>query len=178
MKAQAEFIEWLCDAYAMEKAMEQTLSKQSNDPALPPIFREQAARHYVETQQHAAAVADCLKMLDTDVPTSKTLLAQGWELLRNAGSACAGESPVKQLFTACATEHFEIACYTALRTGAVRLGFVNFAATCEKIIQEEKLMAEWLELNLPALISAYLDFAEMDKSMTEKAGRIIADILP
>lgn len=177
MKAQAEFIEWLCDAYAMEKAMEQTLSKQRNDETLPPIYREQAALHYVETQLHAAAVADCLKMLGTDVSTLKTLFAQGWEVLRAVGSTCARESPVKQLFNAYAAEHFEIACYMALRTGAERLGLANFAATCTKIIDEETSMAAWLEINLPPLMSAYLDFAELEKSPAEKVGKFVEDII-
>ncbi|MDB6005921.1 MAG: hypothetical protein JWR15_2908 [Prosthecobacter sp.] len=177
MKAQTEFIDWLRDAYAMEKGMELTLAQQRDDETAPPIFREQAAAHCIETQRHAEAVEACLKNLGADVSTLKTTLAQGVELAKNAGSGFARDGHVKHLLAAYASEHFEIACYTALRTGAERLGLTEFAKTCAHIIAEEKRMAEWIETHLPQIVSAHLDLTEVQKSAAEKARRLVEDIL-
>ncbi|OYW31243.1 MAG: hypothetical protein B7Z47_01605 [Chthoniobacter sp. 12-60-6] len=177
MKAQTEFIEWLRDAYAMEKGMELTLAQQRDDESAPPVFREQAAQHCIETQRHAEAVEACLRNLGADVSTLKTGFAQGVEFVKNADSGFARDGHVRHLLMAYASEHFEIACYTALRTGAERLGLVEFAQTCGQIIDEERRMAEWIEKHLPQIVSAHLDFTEMHKSPAQKARRFVEDIM-
>lgn len=156
MKTKDELIEWLRDAYAMEKAMELTLKKQVDNQSLSMLFREQSALHLRETQQHAKAVAECLKRLGSETSTLKTAMAQGMEIMKGVGTAFAGDHRVKDLLGMCATEHFEIACYTALRAGAARFGIFEIVETCNKIIKDEQRMADWLEANLPHVVMTYL----------------------
>ncbi len=168
MKTKDELIEWLRDAYAMEKAMELSLKKQSDSQGVSMLMREQAALHLAETQRHAEAVEACLKKLGSEVSTLKTAMAKGMEIMKGASTAFAGDHRVKDLLAMCAAEHFEIACYMALRAGAQRAGLFDVVDLCTKILKDEQRMAEWLEGNLPQVVMTYLD-ADENHSTTNDA---------
>lgn len=157
MKTKDELIEWLRDAYAMEKAMEVALKKQVDNPTVSMLLREQSAAHLKETRQHGEAVAECLKRLGSETSTLKTAMAKGMEIMKGASIAFAGDHRVKDLLGMCATEHFEIACYTALRAGAARFGIFEIVETCNQIIKQEQRMADWLEANLPHVVMSYME---------------------
>ena len=159
MKTKDELIEWLRDAYAMERAMEVALKNQIDNQDISMLVREQSALHLKETQHHADAVAACLRRLGSEPSALKTAMAKGVEIMKDASTALAGDHRVKDLLGMCATEHFEIACYTALRAGAARFGFFEIVETCNQIIKEEQRMADWLEANLPHVVTAYLEEA-------------------
>jgi ferritin-like metal-binding protein YciE len=156
MKTKEELIDWLRDAYAMEKAMETALKKQINNEKLPMKARELASIHFTETEGHAEAVHACLHNLGADVSTLKTALAQGLEVAKGFGTMFARDEHIKDILAAYASEHFEIACYTALITAAQELGITAVEETCEAILREEVSMAEKLQANLPDLIKSYL----------------------
>jgi ferritin-like metal-binding protein YciE len=156
MKTKEEIIEWLRDAYAMEKALEIALEKQIKSAKVSTRMKEQASIHYVETQGHAEAVAECLRKLGTDTSTIKTTLGTAFEIVKGFGTMFAKDERVKDAIAAYASEHFEIACYTALRTGASKLGLADVVATCDAILLEEQKMADWLAANLPGVVSDYL----------------------
>ncbi len=156
MNTKDELIDWLCDAYAMEKAQEMSLKNQiESDDTLQPL-RDQLEVHYVETQQHAGAVEACLKSLGASTSILKTALAETVETVKNLSSSFARDSGVKAMLASYATEHFEIGCYVALAAGARNLDMPEVAATCEKILVDEKRMADWLEANLPNAVTSYL----------------------
>lgn len=157
MKTKEELIEWLRDAYAMEKAMELALKKQVENQTVAMLVREQAAKHLSETQHHAEMVGACLKKLGSETSTLKTAMAKGLEIMKGASTAFAGDHRVKDLLGMCATEHFEIACYTALRAGAARFGIYDIVETCGRILKDEQRMADWLEANLPHVVTSYLE---------------------
>jgi ferritin-like metal-binding protein YciE len=157
MKTKEELIEWLRDAYAMEKAMEMALKKQINNPKVSQRMREQASIHYTETEGHALAVEGCLKKLGADTSTLKTAVAEGLEFMKSTGTAFARDERVKDALAAYASEHFEIACYSALRVAAQKLGQGVIVATCDVIIKEEKQMATWLEENFSQVVEDYID---------------------
>jgi ferritin-like metal-binding protein YciE len=157
MKTKDELIDWLRDAYAMEKAMEVALKKQIGNEKLPMDAREQASIHYTETEGHAEAVHACLHKLGADVSTLKSAIAQSMEIVKSVGTMFARDEHIKDVLAAYASEHFEIACYTALSTAAKEAGVPEIVEVCENILKEERKMANWLEANLPAVISAYLN---------------------
>jgi ferritin-like metal-binding protein YciE len=157
MKTKDELIEWLRDAYAMEVAMEMALKKQITNEKVSQRMREQASIHFTETQGHAIAVEGCLKKLGADTSTLKTTLAQGLEFMKGAGTKLAKDERVKDALAAYASEHFEIACYSALRAAADHLGIGEIIATCDAIIKEERAMAAWLDDNLPLVVADYLN---------------------
>jgi ferritin-like metal-binding protein YciE len=156
MKTKEELIEWLQDAYAMESAMLLALKKQIDSEKVSQRMREQASIHYVETEGHAKAVQDCLKKLGTDTSLPKRILAEGLEALKGTATMFAKDERIKDAIAAYASEHFEIACYTALRTGALKLGMPQVVGMCNAIILEEEKMAGWLQKHLPAVVGDYL----------------------
>lgn len=156
MNTKDELIEWLRDAYAMEKAMEIALKKQmDSDDTLQPL-RDLFEVHYTETQNHASAVEGCLKSLGSNTSTLKTTFAEAIETMKSIGASFTKDAGVKAMLASYAAEHFEIGCYLALAAGARNLGMPDIAATCEKILADEKRMADWLEANVTNAVTSYL----------------------
>ena len=167
MNTHAELIEWLRDAYAMQKSMEAALQKLIAHPYTQSALRDQAAQHCRATRQHADALAFCLKQLGADTSSLKTVLAQGMDLRRGAGAAFARDERIKDVLTVFVTEHFEISCHSILRTGAAQLGRWEIVGICDEILFEEKRMAGWLQANLPQIIAAYLAHKETPAASLE-----------
>lgn len=156
MNTQEELIEWLRDAYAMEKAMEIALKKQmDSDDTLQPL-RDLFEVHYVETQRHAAAVEGCLKSLGSNTSALKTTFAEAIETMKSISTSFAKDSGVKSMLASYSAEHFEIGCYLALIAGARNLDLPDIAKTCEEILADEQRMADWLEANIPQAVTSYL----------------------
>ena len=151
-----ELIDWLRDAYAMERGLEITLKKQAESDQMLPTLRQRAHEHLEETRQHAEAVKRCLESLGSDVSTIKTGVAQMLEMGKGMGTMFASDERVKDLLAAYASEHFEIACYKALRVGAEVAGEPQIVAVCDRIIPDEERMAQWFSHNLPAVVREYL----------------------
>ena len=156
MNTRDELIDWLRDAYGMERGLEITLKKQAENPELHATLREQAQLHLEETKRHAEAVQSCLEALGTDTSAIKTGFAQVAEAAKGVTTAFAQDQRVKDLLAAYASEHFEIACYKALRAGALAAGEPAIAAVCDGIIPDEERMARWLDENLPTVVVSYL----------------------
>lgn len=169
MNTKDELIEWLRDAYAMEKALELSLKNQiDSDDTLQPL-REQYETHYVETQMHASAVEGCLKSLGAAPSALKTTFAQTLEAMKNIGPSFAKDAGVKAMLAAYASEHFEIGCYIALAAGARNLDMPDIAKVCDDILVDEKRMAEWLQRNLPNAVTSYLREAEATEAFRPPA---------
>ena len=156
MTTRDELIDWLRDAYAMERGLEITLQKQAESEELSATLRQQARIHLQETRSHAEAVQGCLQQLGADTSTIKTGIAKAMETVKGLGTNFARDERVKDLLAAYASEHFEIACYRALHTAATVIGETAIVAVCESIIPDEQNMADWLELNLPTVVREYL----------------------
>jgi len=156
MTTRDELIAWLRDAYAMERGLEITLTAHAESEELPPNLRHKAHEHLVETREHAELVRACLEDLGEDTSTLKTGIAQVVETAKSLGAVFSRDERVKDVLTAYATEHFEIACYTALRAAAMLGGHATIVAVCDDIIPDEQRMAEWLEANLPEIVTSYL----------------------
>lgn len=177
MNTHAALIDWLRDAYAMEKAQEAALHKLTVHPHTHLALRQQAALHGNVKRQHAAAIAHCLKRLGSATSSLRTVLAQGMDLTRSAGQSFARDERIKDVLTVFVTEHFEISCHTILRTGAERLGHTDIVRTCDRILAEEKRMVEWLEGHLPQIIASYLapveeEIEEEDFDFAESGNRM------
>lgn len=156
MKTKDELIDWLRDAYAMERALEISLKKQSENDELSATLRSQARLHLEETRAHAEAVKACLEKLGTDTSAIKTGMAQMGEAVKGLGTKFAQDERIKDLLAAYASEHFEIACYRALQAAAEVANEPAIVAVCEMIIPDEERMADWLEANLPLVVKEYL----------------------
>ena len=161
METRDEMMDWLRDAYAMERAQEIALNKQAHNETSEPALRQQMAMHLAETRAHAAALEGCLRMLGSDTSFFKTAVSTSMAAVQGVSTAFARDERVKDLLAAYTSEHFEIACYQALRTAAEMLGETEVVEMCDSILPDEERMAEWLAANLPMVIRSYLVDEEM-----------------
>ena len=161
MDTREELIDWLRDAYAMERGQEMALKKQTQNDDLEPALRQQMAMHLAETRSHAVAIEGCLRLLGSDTSFFKTAVGAGMAAVQGLSTAFARDERVKDLLAAYTSEHYEIACYQALRTAAELLGEDEVVEMCDSILPDEERMAEWLAANLPRVVRSYLADEEM-----------------
>lgn len=154
--AHEEIIEWLKDAYGMERGMETSLQKQVNNVDLSPKVRNRASAHLQETRRHAEEIRTLLEGLGQDVSVLKTGVGVVAEATKGIVTAFARDERVKDLLNAYSMEHFEIACYLALITAAEKAGLMQIAEVCRGILVEEERMAQSLKDSLPDEVSMYL----------------------
>jgi ferritin-like metal-binding protein YciE len=154
-----ELIEWLRDAYAMEISMEQMLKRISEDDKATAAVRDVTRTHMEETVRHSASVERCLQMLGADTSNLKTGVATAGEFIKDTLASFASDKRVKDLLSSYAAEHFEIACYTAIRVAAQSVGEIQIVAICDSIIDDEKRTAKRLQECVPDAVSVYLSEA-------------------
>jgi len=164
MNAKDEVVEWLRDAYAMERGLEMTLKKHAESGQQNPGFRGAAVRHLEETRQHARTVELLLSSLGADTSTVKTGMGMATEALKGWSTMMSRDEIVKDLLTSYALEHFEIACYEALVTAAESAGLAEVADACEQIIRDEQRMAEIIIDALPMVVQQYVSSSSRAKA--------------
>jgi ferritin-like metal-binding protein YciE len=158
-----EIVDWLKDAYAMERGLEAALQKQSQEKELAPHVRERASIHLEETKRHAEEVRSCLQRLGTDTSALKTGLGTIGQSAKGMMTMFARDEHIKDLLDGYMMEHFEIASYTALEAAADRAGFTDVAEMCSRIIPDEKRMAQAIIDAIPQEVESHL-FKEASES--------------
>jgi ferritin-like metal-binding protein YciE len=153
---QSDVIDWLNDAYAMERSLEVMLRKQAENENAHHAIRERARIHLDETEVHAERVAECLQMLGTSPSTIKTVTGQAMEFAKGMMTKMAHDERVKDFLAAYGAEYFEVACYKALIAGAGVAGAEQIVPLLEKNLKEDLAMASWLDQNVNAVVRDYL----------------------
>jgi ferritin-like metal-binding protein YciE len=164
MDAREEVVDWLRDAYAMERGLEITLKKISQSEKQPGACRTAATIHLEETRQHAATVASLLRSLGSDTSTIRTGVGLATELVKGLGTAMAGDEQIKDLLASYAMEHFEIGCYRALETAAEAAGLPDVAMACAEIVSDEENMAQIVSDALPDAVLQFLGAPAMSNA--------------
>jgi ferritin-like metal-binding protein YciE len=151
-----EIVEWLKDAYGMERGLETALEKQSKNQDLNPEIRERAAIHWEETRGHAEQVRSMLQSLGSDTSLLKTSAGTLAQSAKGIMSAFARDERIKDLLDSYSMEHFEIACYTALAAAAEAAGLPEVIQMCQRILGDERRMAQAILESLPDEVTNYL----------------------
>ena len=159
MDRRAEIIDWLNDAYAMERALEITLEKQANSGEVHRAIRERAAIHLDETRAHAERLERCLEMVGTKASTFKSTASQLLETGKKYMTMFARDERVKDYLASVGAEYFEVACYKALIAAAQVAGEERMIGPLTKNLREDAAMASWLDENIDAVIRDYLSEA-------------------
>jgi len=154
-----EVIDWLNDAYAMERGLEITLRKQAENKDAHRAVRERARIHLDETSEHAARITRCLEMLGSTPSTLKTVTGQILEMGKGVTTMFARDERVKDFLAAYGSEYFEVACYKSLIAGARAAGEEEIVPLLEQNLKEDTAMAEWLDMNIDAITRDYLNNA-------------------
>lgn len=152
----SDLIDWLNDAYAMERSLEVMLRKQAENEEVHHAVRERARIHLDETQAHADRVSECLSMLDAKPSTLKSATGQVMEMAKGMMTKMASDERVKDFLAAYGAEYFEVACYKALIAAANVAGADSIISLLEKNLKEDEAMAKWLDMNVNAVVRDYL----------------------
>ncbi len=170
------FLDWLNDAYSMEQSISKVLENHVQDAKDYPLIQTQLQKHLEQTRHHAEIIKGCIERLGESPSTIKSGMANITGMLGGVSTGMAKDELVKNAISDYATEHFEIACYTALITAAQDYGDVDTVLACESIRRDEEEMAQWLEQQLPVVVQETLrneaksgktDEASDDKSLLE-----------
>ncbi|MGH7978294.1 MAG: DUF892 family protein, partial [Limisphaerales bacterium] len=150
-----EIVEWLRDAYAMERSQETALEKLQANGDETIARRTSAAMHLTETRQHARIVESLLRSLGADASSFKTGLGIMAEKITGLATTMSHDERIKELLGNYAMENFEIACYSAIAVGAELAGLSHIANACRQIILDEEKMAETIRKELPHSVREY-----------------------
>ena len=155
--SRTQLIAWLDDAYAMETGLISILQTHAGvfEPALP----EAAARlreHISETRRHADRLEQCLRTLGSSPSTAKSTFSTLMGTVEGMSTSIFRDELVKNTLADYGAEQFEVACYVALVTAAMKLGYPDIAHLCEENLKEDEAMALWLKQQLPAAVNVML----------------------
>ncbi len=154
--AEKPVVEWLRDAYAMETAQMKVLEAHARDAKSHPEIQARMEQHLEETRRQADTLRGCLERYGESTSALKNAMGQVSGFFKGISTAVAKDELVKNCLADYAAEHFEIACYKSLITGARAVGDHETAKACEQILQQEQNMATWLEQNIPMVTEEHI----------------------
>lgn len=152
--------DWLRDAHAMEEQAETMLSSMLSRIKNYPELSQRISQHIEETRGQQAVVKRCLERRGQDNSTMKDMAAKAMATFQGFSGALASDEIVKGSMFSFAFENLEIAAYKNIIEAARYVGDTETAVECERILQEEIAMAQWLEKNTGAVVRHFLMLAD------------------
>ena len=155
--AHDQLVAWLDDAYAMESGLIPIL--QNHAQAFEDAMPEAAARlrqHISETRVHADRLEQCLRTLNATPSVTKSTLSSVMGTVEGMSTAMFRDELVKNALADYGGEQIEVACYTALVTSAIELGYPDIAHACQQNLKEDEEMASWLKQQIPRVVAVML----------------------
>ncbi|MGE8547958.1 ferritin-like domain-containing protein [Alcaligenes sp. WGS1538] len=159
-RANEHLMDWLRDAHAMEEQSETMLSSMLSRIESYPELRMRIQRHIDETREQQRLVRTCIERRGGDTSLLKDLTGKVMAAFQGFSGVFASDEVVKGAMFSFAFENLEIAAYTQLKDAADFLGDMETAAVCQRILGEERAMAQWLEEHSPALVQSFLARSE------------------
>jgi ferritin-like metal-binding protein YciE len=159
-KPQEHVLDWLRDAYAMEKQAESMLKAQASRLEHYPQLKRRIEQHLEETLSQQRLLEQRLEALSSSPSTIKDLAARIAAFGQAVGGMTMTDEVVKGGLSGYVFEHVEIASYTALIAAAGAAGDAETQRCCETILPQEIAMADWLMEHLPEVVTAYLGRSE------------------
>ena len=148
--------DWLRDAHAMEEQAETMLKAQAARLEHYPKLKARIEQHIGETQAQAEALSRCIDRRSASTSIVKDAAGKVMASAQGFVGMFATDEVVKGGMASYAFEHFEIAAYSALVAAARHVGDQETAEVCERILREERSMADWLASNLDEVTAQYL----------------------
>jgi ferritin-like metal-binding protein YciE len=149
------FVAWLNDAHALEESLVVMLEKQIAEEQ-DGEMKSKLEEHLAETKRHAELVRSCIVRYGEEPSGGKDLLGTISSAIAGMGISLMHDKAVKNVHSSYAAEHTEIATYTALRAAASEAGDVETVSVCDEILEDEKMMADFLLEQLPTVVGTHL----------------------
>ncbi len=150
-------LEWLRDAHGMEIQAEEMLKGQAGRIKNYPQFKARIEQHIEETRVQAGLLKGCIERLGGSTSSLKGLSGKVMAMGQTLGGMMTGDEIVKGALSCYTFEHMEIASYTILIAAAEQAGDPQTKEVCERILTEEKAMADWLGNHLTEITERYLN---------------------
>jgi ferritin-like metal-binding protein YciE len=150
-------IDWLRNAYAMEKQAESMLKAQASRLEHYPSLKGRIEQHIDETLSQQKLLEGCLDRLGSSPSAIKDLAARVAAMGQAVGGMTVSDEVVKGAIAGFVFEQFEVASYTALIAAAKTAGDADTQRCCESILPQEIEMGRWLLEHMPEVVAAYLE---------------------
>lgn len=163
MKPSEKYLmDWLLDAHAQEKQLERLLSATVAQLKDYPRIQERLQHHAIETRQQARLVQACIERRGGDTALVKEVAARCADMAPapDLAGALRPDEQATAVLSVYAVKHAEIGAYRMLAAGAYALGDVQTQQICERILEQEVAMAEWLGGQLSRVAQAFLQQAD------------------
>lgn len=151
---------WLRDAYAMERqqaieSTEKQISRMQNYPEL----RSWVEEHVAASERQAERLKECIHRHGGDTSTLKGLAAKVMGNVQAVTGFFADDEVVKTAIADYAFKHYEIGCYTSLKTAADACGDTTTIQVCDEIMGEEQSLADRISGLVPSLTRRFVERA-------------------
>jgi ferritin-like metal-binding protein YciE len=155
-KSKHTLIAWLRDVHAMERASVDSLDRMADRLARFPELAAGLREHWRQSLARVQQIEACMKKIGTDTSTFKDLASRFIGIAQSFAVEVASDEVVKECCAAYSWRHFEIACYLSLGAAAAALEELDIARMCEQYVQQERVMAAWLEEQIPEVTRVFL----------------------
>lgn len=150
------YLDWVRDAYAMEKQAESMLEKMAGRLEHYPDLKARIEQHIVETRQQQDLIQSVIDRHDTSASTLKDAMGKLAAMGQAMGGMLAEDEVVKGAISGYVFENMEIASYTSLIAAAELVGDHEGSRIFSQIRDQEVAMAEWLYTHLPDVTEQFL----------------------
>lgn len=156
MSDKKTILNWLKDAFAMEKESEEIMEHRLSDVEDQPEIKQKVEEHLEQTRSQAERIKDRIEALGGNVSEIKAGMYNlaGYMTARSTGIF--SDEVVKNGIADYTQESMEAASYQALAAGAEAVGDEETAELARQIMREEMTMAEWLKNRVPMLVRSFL----------------------
>ena len=155
-KSKQTLIAWLRDAHAMERASVDSLDRMADRLVRFPELAAGLREHWRQSLTQVQQIEMCLKKIGSDTSTLKDLASRFIGIAQAFAVEVTSDEVVKDCCAAYSWRHFEIACYLSLGAAAAALEELDIARMCEQHLQQERVMAAWLEEQIPEVTRVFL----------------------
>ncbi|MGF7056082.1 ferritin-like metal-binding protein YciE [Bosea sp. OAE752] len=147
---------WLRDAHAMEKQAETMLSAIAGRLEHYPELKARIEAHLQETRVQSDMLISCIERRGGDSSTMKDLIGRFAAMGQGVCGMMASDEVIKGAMAGYAFEHVEVAAYKVLIAAADHCGDPETSAVCQRILQQEMVMGNWLAEHMEQVTLAFL----------------------
>ncbi|MEW7311177.1 DUF892 family protein [Buttiauxella gaviniae] len=156
MTHEENYLDWVRDAYAMEKQAESMLEKMASRIDHYPDLKTRIEQHIDETRQQQTLLQSVIDRYDTSSSVIKDAVGKLTAMGQAMGGMLAEDEIVKGAISGFVFENMEIASYTSLIAAAEVVGDIEGVRIFTQIRDQEVAMAEWLLSHLPDVTEQFM----------------------
>lgn len=158
--ALSHYHDWLRDAHAMEKHAETMLEQMASRLEHYPQLKTRIEEHIQETRQQQNLLEGILDRHDISHSSVKDVMGKMAAMGQAFGGMFTPDEVIKGAIAGYVFENAEVGSYTSLISAATRAGDTESIPILQKILEQERVMSDWLIGHLPDLTDQFLTLSE------------------